>query len=232
MKLPQLSLKAVFVFMLLAALPSACVYQLRDFRRTVEPFEQATGRPIRGSGDGMSEFLGRFGLSHLYLGRSQLDNAQLAALRPRLQGLPGLSALDLSQTRITDAGLAELYGLTRLRTLILYHNAVSASAVAKLQGALPDCRILYQELSPAEVGAIKAIQRLGGSVTQVEVEGGAVAVDVELSRTQITDADLPAIIGAIQAFSQVRAIGVRGAGFSPAGLAQLRSAFPQAQIAP
>jgi hypothetical protein len=232
MKLPQISLKALFVFTALAALPSACIYQLRDFRRTVSPFEQAVGRQIQGSGDGKGALLGRFGVHHLYLGRSSLDDAQLAALRPRMEALPNLSALDLSQTRITDAGLPELYGLARLRTLILYSSALSAPAVAKLQSALPGCRILYLDLSRAEVDAIKAIQRLGGTVTQVELEGGRMGVDVDLSHTQITDADLPAITSAIQAFANVRGIGVQGAGLSPAGVAQLRQAFPQGQLTP
>jgi len=232
MKFPKISLKAVFVLTALAALPSACSYQLRDFRRTVGPFEQAVGRRIQGSGDGKGALLGRFGVHHLYLGHSSLDDAQLAALRPRLETLPNLSALDLSQTRITDAGLSELSGLAGLRTLILYNNALSAPAVAKLQSALPDCKVFYLDLSPAEVDAIKAIQRLGGTVTQVELAGSRIGVDVEFVQPQITDADLPAITSAIQTFANVRSIEVHGAAISPAGLAQLRQAFPQTQLHP
>jgi hypothetical protein len=232
MKLPQISLKALFVVTAFAALPSACIYQVRDFRRTVSPFEQAVGRQIQGSGDGKGEFMGRFGVHRLYLGRSRLDDTQLATLRARLEALPSLETLDLSQTRITDAGLNELYGLARLQRLILYSNALSAPAVNKLRSELPDCKILYRDLSPAELNAIKAIQRLGGTVTQVELDGGRMGADVELGQAQITDADLPAITSAMQALANVRSIGLRGAGLSPAGVAQLRQAFPQAQLFP
>ena len=47
----------------------------------------------------------------------------------------------LRNTRITDAGLPHLAGLTALERLDLYDTEVTDVGVAKLQKALPNCRI-------------------------------------------------------------------------------------------
>ncbi|NLE37776.1 MAG: hypothetical protein GX621_07105 [Pirellulaceae bacterium] len=52
-----------------------------------------------------------------------------------------LSRLCLRGTRITDAGLEHLKGLTRLETLDLRDTPVTDEGVRRLQHALPDCRI-------------------------------------------------------------------------------------------
>ena len=58
-----------------------------------------------------------------------------------LAGSPQLQILDLDGTRVTDAGLEDLTGLTQLATLDLSDTRVTDAAVAKLQQALPNCKI-------------------------------------------------------------------------------------------
>lgn len=60
--------------------------------------------------------------------------AQLAKLRT-------LEALNLSRTKITDAGLLHLAGLAHLETLDLQKTQVTRAGVAELQKSLPNCAI-------------------------------------------------------------------------------------------
>ena len=58
-----------------------------------------------------------------------------------LKGLTRLEFLVLTNTEVTDAGLTHLEGLTRLQTLYLSGTKVTDDGVAKLQTALPKCQI-------------------------------------------------------------------------------------------
>ncbi len=49
--------------------------------------------------------------------------------------------LSLEYTRVTDAGLEPLKGLTRLQRLYLRGTKVADEGVKSLQQALPNCRI-------------------------------------------------------------------------------------------
>ena len=50
--------------------------------------------------------------------------------------------LSISGTKVTDAGLKELAGLTSLQTLVLNDTEVTDAGIAELRKALPDCRII------------------------------------------------------------------------------------------
>ncbi len=58
-----------------------------------------------------------------------------------LNGFSRLEELQLDNTQITDAGLEHVGNLTQLRTLSLVNSEVTAAGVAKLQQALPNCKI-------------------------------------------------------------------------------------------
>ena len=58
-----------------------------------------------------------------------------------LASLKGLHSLNLGRTKMTDGDLNELAGLKSLRTLYLDGTKVTDAGVAKLQMALPDCKI-------------------------------------------------------------------------------------------
>jgi hypothetical protein len=52
-----------------------------------------------------------------------------------------LQYLDLYGTKVTDAGLVHLAGLSRLDSLNLYCTHVTEKGVENLQRALPSCKI-------------------------------------------------------------------------------------------
>ena len=60
-----------------------------------------------------------------------------------LDNLTQLDQLSLIMTPTTDAGLEHLKGLSRLRWLYLYDTKVTDGGVAKLQKALPTCKIMH-----------------------------------------------------------------------------------------
>jgi hypothetical protein len=74
-------------------------------------------------------------LQYLQLSGTRVSNAGLAHLR----NLTGLKVLWLYDTPISDAGLVHLRGLTGLRVLNLRSTLASTAAVDALQDALPQC---------------------------------------------------------------------------------------------
>ena len=59
-----------------------------------------------------------------------------------LKGLTSLQRLYLDRTNVTDAGLEHLKGLTSLQMLYLSGSHVTDEGVKKLQKALPNCQIV------------------------------------------------------------------------------------------
>ena len=63
-------------------------------------------------------------------------------LAEKLKGLENLKPLDLSYTKITDAGLVHLKGLGNLKELDLsYCREITGAGFKSLQEALPGCDI-------------------------------------------------------------------------------------------
>jgi len=58
-----------------------------------------------------------------------------------LKGLTKLQSLSLISTKVTDAGLVHLKGLTKLQSLNLSFSKVTDAGVKDLQTALPKCKI-------------------------------------------------------------------------------------------
>jgi hypothetical protein len=76
-------------------------------------------------------------LQYLQLSSTRVTNAGISHLR----GLTGLRVLWLYDTQVGDTGLVHLQGLTRLQVLNLRGTLVSHSGVDALQRALPQCEI-------------------------------------------------------------------------------------------
>jgi hypothetical protein len=74
-------------------------------------------------------------LQYVQLSGTRVTNAGLVHLR----GLTGLRVLWLYDTQISDAGLVHLQGLSGLRVLNLRSTLVSRAGVDALQVALPQC---------------------------------------------------------------------------------------------
>jgi hypothetical protein len=58
-----------------------------------------------------------------------------------LRGLTQLQELDLDSTEVTGVGLEHLWGLTQLEYLYLSDTKVTATGIAELQKALPNVQI-------------------------------------------------------------------------------------------
>jgi hypothetical protein len=74
-------------------------------------------------------------LQYLQLSSTRVNNAGLA----HLSKLTGLRVLWLYDTPVSDAGLAHLRALTGLRVLNLRSTLVTSAGVDALQAALPQC---------------------------------------------------------------------------------------------
>ncbi len=74
-------------------------------------------------------------LQYLQLSGTRVNNAGLA----HIKGLTGLRVLWLYDTQVSDTGLVHLQGLTGLRVLNLRSTLVSVGGVDALQQALPQC---------------------------------------------------------------------------------------------
>ena len=74
-------------------------------------------------------------LQYLQLSGTRVNNAGLA----HIKRLTGLRVLWLYDTQVSDAGLVHLQGLTGLRVLNLRSTLVSVGGVDALQQALPQC---------------------------------------------------------------------------------------------
>ena len=70
---------------------------------------------------------------------AKISDADLVHLKELTQ----LECLDLNNTQVSDAGLIHLKGLTKLEWLFLSNTQTSVKGVAKLQKALPNCRIHF-----------------------------------------------------------------------------------------
>jgi eukaryotic-like serine/threonine-protein kinase len=79
---------------------------------------------------------------------SLFDTAVSDAGLEHLKGAPRLERLYLNNTLVTDAGLEHLAGLTALTQVSLHGTKVTPPAVAKLQRALPACKILGAQPKP------------------------------------------------------------------------------------
>jgi hypothetical protein len=78
-------------------------------------------------------------VGNLNLSRTKVTDAGLVYLK----GLEKLKKLRLNFTRITDAGLVHLAGLSNLKQLGLQRTRVTDAGIKKLQKALPDCTIKH-----------------------------------------------------------------------------------------
>jgi hypothetical protein len=59
----------------------------------------------------------------------------------QIKGLSQLESLDLMSTQVTDAGLVQLYGLSKLRYLSLWGTKATAAGRKDIHRALPQCEM-------------------------------------------------------------------------------------------
>ncbi len=81
--------------------------------------------------------LARLKINQLIVASTGIDDSMAARLAP----MENLTSLSLPRNPLTDKGLAEFKKLKRLKNLDVSVTEVTATGVADLQKALPDCKI-------------------------------------------------------------------------------------------
>lgn len=153
---------------LLLVLPVNCMVQwsigFHEFHEASKPFVELGGYV---SGPEMGPLGGDEGIRDVRLDGTKTNDEDLLRLRPHLESLPGLQGLlltntqvtdkglayleslprlrflRLDETQVTDKGLAHLAGLRHLEELYLHKTSVTPEGVANLQRKLPNCKIEY-----------------------------------------------------------------------------------------
>ncbi len=70
----------------------------------------------------------------------------------RVKPLKSLRKLALRNCRLTDAGLAELKGMSHLEHIDLWYTQVTENGIKELKQALPAVEIPYTGRDPSEAG--------------------------------------------------------------------------------
>jgi len=81
-------------------------------------------------------------LTALDLSGTRITDAGLV----HLKGLPRLSSLTLTATQVTDAGLEHLKGMTGLKTLYLNGTDVTDASVQQFKQSRPSLRVATGEI--------------------------------------------------------------------------------------
>ena len=124
-------------------------------------------------------------ITSVYLVATRITDAELA----QLQGLTNLRQLDLDSTQVTDAGLAHLKGLTGLQELYLNKTQVTDVGLAHLQGLTSLQGLWLSDTQVTDAGSVHLqgltrLKRLNLFNTQV-TDPGVVKLQQALPRCQI-----------------------------------------------
>jgi hypothetical protein len=140
-------------------------------------------------------------------GKNAVDGTLTSSANP-VGPPPGrntIATIDLHRTRVGDADVAALAGLTNLRTLNLYGTKVTDAGLASLS-SLAGLQTLYLNdtaVTDAGLQSLQGLTKLG---------------ELGLSRTRVTDAGLATLRG----FPNLHSLSLNGTQVSDAGLEQLR----------
>jgi hypothetical protein len=147
--------------------------------------------------------------------------------------------VDLTNTQISDAGLAHLKGLTALEWLSLRHTQVSNAGLAHLKGltVLETCDLGNTQISDAGLAHLRGLTALKGLAlrnTQISdaglahLRGSTAMFALFLDNTQISDAGL----SHLKDLTALEWVDLQGTQVSDAGVAELQKALPNCHIAP
>jgi hypothetical protein len=143
------------------------------------------------------------------LHHTRVTDAELALLA----ALPRLRSLTLSGTAVTDASLNTVAGLSGLQTLLLNETRVTDAGLVQLQ-RLPDLKVLslyHTQVTDEGLAALKDVKNLQ---------------DLTLSGPRITDRGLAHLAGV----RNLRHLYLSQTGVSKTGAQQLKKALPKVEI--
>ena len=199
---------AAFLAVCLGLLMSGCSSAVEDDTKAEEALKALGGTAfLRDRG-------GEGNITSLSFGAAKDTDAALKAARQELEGLKKLSRLDLTQSKVTDAGLKEIAGLKNLHFLLLAGTKVTDAGLKELAGLKN-----LQELDLDEVAEI----------TDAGLKELAVLENLQslnLRFTNVTDAGLKELAG----LKNLLRVYCSGSHVTDAGEKQLRSALPKCEI--
>jgi hypothetical protein len=131
-----------------------------------------------------------------------------------LAKLPYLENLDLTNTRVSSAGLAHLKGLKNLRVLSLWRTKVDDKGLEHIKGLTKMWQLVLDETKVTDAGLV----HLKG-MTDLEEWLGLVG-------TQVTDEGLKHLEG----LTKLRSLNLRHTRVTEAGVKKLQEALPNTRI--
>jgi hypothetical protein len=146
------------------------------------------------------------------LNSTRVTDAELA----HLKGLTSLQQLFLDETQVTDAGLAHLEGLRGLQRLNVIHTKITDAGLVYLQGMT---NLKWLDLSRSTELADAGLVNLQG-MTNLQL--------LSLSGSRVTDAGLAHLQG-LRGLQHLILLRTK---VTSAGLSELRRALPNCQIVP
>ena len=162
----------------------------------------------RASDDDLAMFEGQ-AVRSLNLYGTKITDAGLA----HLTGLSDLQTLNLNDTAIGDAGLESLRGLPRLRELSLFHTRITDAGLAHLKGMVSlQILTVSGDISDAGLAHLAGLPHLQ---------------NLTLSGEKITDKGLQPLKG----LRELHELFLTGTSVTDAGAEELRKALPKVRVA-
>jgi internalin A len=156
---------------------------------------------------------------------------------PLLTPFPMLTTLDLSYTKITDAGLRELHKLKNLTSFNLWSTGITDAGLKELTQLekLTELNLGYTKVTDAglkELIGLKNMTVLDVSDTDITDTGTKELVrfknltGLKLTQTKVTDASLPSLTK----LKNLKTLNLRETYLTETGFAELRKTLPDARI--
>jgi Leucine-rich repeat (LRR) protein len=167
-------------------------------------------------------------------GGNKATDEDLAVFR----SLPDVTTIELNNNpRVTDAGLAHLAGLSKLRVLYLYRSQVKGPGIRHLPRNIEFLMLTRTPLADEGLVPVKNMTRLTGlrlgftKVTDeglVNLSGLSALEDLELRNTDLSDAGLEHL----RSLKNLKSLSLDHTKVKSAGIARLKQALPKCFISP
>lgn len=149
------------------------------------------------------------------LSGSGVTDVALMQLKP----LAAMKSLDLSNTRIGNAGLLHLASLRNLETVNVFACPVTEAGIAALKKKTPTLNITQVAGPAVQEAAIEVIRQVGGRITMTD--GRVMAIDLRNDETTPCRATDETLL-VLPAFPDLEILSLEYLNISNAGLAPLR----------
>jgi Leucine-rich repeat (LRR) protein len=159
--------------------------------------------------EGLAHLHGLTKLEHLAVSNSKITNAGLA----RLAGMKQLSTLNIGGNDITDEGAATLAAFLKLENLDLTHTSITDQGLERL--------LMLPELTQLSIGRTRI------------TEAGVKSLGAKLQLTRLALQNLPVVdatLAALEPLGNLEVLDLKGTRVTAAGIERLQKALPECKI--